>query len=348
MPTIAVLMATYNGEKYIEEQLATIQNQTRKADYIVISDDGSTDRTFEILQEFAAASATPVLLLKNEKRLGYSDNFLSMMRECDADIVFLSDQDDVWHEHKIERVVAEFNSTKSLLLTHDITVTRSNVRDIIVQSYFKALGRSRIAPSFLVKGCALAYRRDLIDIIGWPPKDQSWTHDTWLCLLSSAIGVRDYVRETLILHRIHGGNASGVIFSERSSLKRIVRYFDDRIWPMTEMDRLVANCVDPVGVESFELQMRRLNTVNQVRTRQALNATLRKQRIVKLQRSAAYKNSLTRSIRSILLFAAGNYLSYGNLAGLLADVKGLRPALAVAIHKIVEASQSQIGNIKDA
>src|SRR5260370_9340336 len=232
-PTVAVLMATYNGEKYIEAQLASIAGQTRRPDYVVISDDGSADKTVEILHKFVGQSTIPVHFRQQIVRLGYSENFLSLMKECAADIVFLCDQDDVWHEQKIEKVVETFKANKCLLGSHDIAVTESDIGEVVIASYYSALAKSCIPPSFLVKGCALAYRRELIDLIGWPPSDQSWTHDTWLCLISSALGVRAFVRQPLMRHRIHGSNASGMIFSERSSLKKMLRRFDDWFWPMS-------------------------------------------------------------------------------------------------------------------
>jgi glycosyltransferase involved in cell wall biosynthesis len=323
-PVVAVLMATYNGEKYIKAQLASIASQTRRPDYLVVSDDGSADKTIELLQEFAGQRAIPVQLRQQRARLGYSDNFFSLMKECTADIVFLSDQDDVWHDDKIEKIVETFGSNKCLLISHDITITKSNIEDVMLESYFSALAESCIPPSFNVKGCSLAYKREFVDFIGWPPSDQSWTHDTWLCLISSALGVRDFVRQPLMRHRIHGLNVSGMVFAERSSWKKMLRRFDDRFWPMSEMDRLVANCVDPVGIESFESQMRRLVSVNGCRTEAALQAILRKKNIVRLQRSPAYGRALSRMIGSLKLFAKGDYLSYGNLSGLLADIKGIR------------------------
>jgi hypothetical protein len=84
------------------------------------------------------------------------------MKECAADIVFLSDQDDVWHDDKVEKVVDAFNANKCLLVSHDIAVTESDIDEVVIASYYSALAKSYIPPSFLVKGCALAYRRELL------------------------------------------------------------------------------------------------------------------------------------------------------------------------------------------
>jgi hypothetical protein len=114
---------------------------------------------------------------------------------------------------------------------------------------------------------------------------------------------------------------------------------------MSEQDRLVSNCLDPVGVESFEAQMLRLALINGPRTQAALKAVQRKKKIVELQRSASYQHASSRILKSLLLFAKGNYLSFGNLSGLLSDINGLRPAQPIMAE--LETTQTRLEAIQD-
>lgn len=314
-------MATYNGERYIDEQLTSIASQTRLPDHVVLSDDGSSDLTLEIASRFS--NRLPLEIIQQPKRMGYSDNFLSMMKTCTSDIVFLSDQDDVWKANKIRTVVDRFSTSDKLLLTHDITITGHDTTDVVDESYFSSLRQSCIVPDFNVKGCALAYKKELIDVIGWP-SSTGWTHDAWLCLLSSALGLRGFIGEPLMFHRIHGSNVSGILFTERSTSKKWLRKLDASLWPSTELDILVSQCLDPVAVDLFEIEMRRLHDLDPSRTSAALKAVLRKKAIVMLQRSPAYQHGLRRAIDAFALFAQGKYLSFGNISGLLSDLAGKR------------------------
>jgi len=93
--TISVALCTYNGELYLREQLESILKQTFPPDEIIICDDGSTDTTIKILEEFRRKSFIPVKVYYNKENLGVSKNFEKAISLCSGDIIFLSDQDDV-------------------------------------------------------------------------------------------------------------------------------------------------------------------------------------------------------------------------------------------------------------
>src|SRR5437773_2588198 len=96
MPTISIAMATYNGAKFIREQLASLAAQTRLPHEIVVSDDCSTDATVSIIEDFAATVAFPVRLHRNPTNIGVARNFERALRACSGGIVFICDQDDFW------------------------------------------------------------------------------------------------------------------------------------------------------------------------------------------------------------------------------------------------------------
>ena len=98
----SVAMCTYNGEKYIKEQLESIIHQTLPPDEIIICDDGSNDHTISAIKETMRVWRGSWMLVQNEKNLGYKKNFQKAISLCQGDIIYLSDQDDVWDLHKME------------------------------------------------------------------------------------------------------------------------------------------------------------------------------------------------------------------------------------------------------
>src|ERR1700751_1590888 len=94
---VSIALAVYNGERFIAEQLESLANQTRLPDELIVSDDASTDQTVELIREFAARASFPVRLLLNDENVGCTRNFDRALRECNGDIIFLCDHDDVWY-----------------------------------------------------------------------------------------------------------------------------------------------------------------------------------------------------------------------------------------------------------
>src|SRR5271169_5178337 len=101
-------MCTYNGERFLPGQLASIAKQTRLPDELVVCDDRSTDRTVDIVREFAAAVSHPVRIFVNERNLGFVANFERAIQLCNGDLIALSDQDDGWYPERLERSEQEF------------------------------------------------------------------------------------------------------------------------------------------------------------------------------------------------------------------------------------------------
>ncbi len=118
--SISVAMATYNSERFLAEQLESLLHQTRQPDELIVSDDGSTDRTCELIQSFAAKAPFPVQLLANIRNLGVNGNFDRAIAACRGGLVFPCDHDDVWLPQKIERIadVLEQNTTAVMLISN--------------------------------------------------------------------------------------------------------------------------------------------------------------------------------------------------------------------------------------
>ena len=111
---LSVALCTYNGEKYIKEQLESILNQTVAIDEIIICDDRSNDKTTAIIEQFQAEYPDKISLHKNHANLGSTKNFEKSISICTGDYIFLSDQDDIWKANKVEKIIQYF------LLNHQL------------------------------------------------------------------------------------------------------------------------------------------------------------------------------------------------------------------------------------
>ena len=116
--TTAIAVALYNGERFIKTQLDCLKNQTKKAEQVVLCDDGSTDSTVEIVETYIAQHGLDSCwrLLKNDTNLGYIKNFYRAISLCDTELVFLSDQDDIWKEDKIYEMSKIMEQNEDILL----------------------------------------------------------------------------------------------------------------------------------------------------------------------------------------------------------------------------------------
>lgn len=202
-------MATYNGERFLRCQLDSILSCLTPNDELVVSDDGSTDGTLEILKRYADTSSVPIHIIEGPHR-GVVANFGNALAHAKGDIVFLSDQDDVWHEDKVVRVLAAFSDSSCSVVVHDAR---------IVDSEQKATGetlfqRRHSRPGFLkniVKnsyvGCCMAMKRNLLQAI-MPIPENIEMHDWWIGLVSEMVGSSTFIDDQLIDYRRHSNNVS--------------------------------------------------------------------------------------------------------------------------------------------
>lgn len=225
---VSVALCTYNGVQYLEEQLLSILGQTVPIAQLVVSDDGSTDGSVELVRRVVAdfrrhdpSAPLEFLLLENPSALGVTKNFERAVRACDGDLISLCDQDDRWHVDRIERMLVEFEARPELTLLHSdaglvdgdghpfgislmqaLGVTRSEAAEIHSGRAFDALLRRN-----LVTGATVMFRRELLtDAI---PFYRPWVHDEWLAMVASIVGRIDFLPGELIDYRQHGGNQIG-------------------------------------------------------------------------------------------------------------------------------------------
>ena len=207
---ISIALAVYNGARFISEQLASFAGQTRLPDELVVCDNCSTDRTVEIVRNFASGSPFPVRLYVNEQNLGAGRNFGRAMSECAGDIIFLSDCDDVWYPDKLRVMTQVLQATPEVALVEcDADVVD---RDLRPRGYTTgSLPRQQcfpfsiVPPSFV--GNSLAFRARFRSVILPMPASPIFLkghHDSWLGLVIVACGGRAaFVPQALLAYRQH-------------------------------------------------------------------------------------------------------------------------------------------------
>lgn len=209
-------MCTYNGADYLQEQLISIMTQICLPDELVVCDDGSTDSTLQILKEFKKRAPFPVRIYYNKIRLGATKNFEKAISLCKGEIIALSDQDDVWLPHKLEKIENIFKNN------HDVGYIFSDAMIVDEQIYpightmwesvlFTTHQRKSFKNGFqlevllkhnVVTGATMAFRAEIRNWI--LPISNQWVHDEWIALLSSALGIKgDFIEESLIKYRQH-------------------------------------------------------------------------------------------------------------------------------------------------
>lgn len=215
---ISVALCTYNGEKYIGQQLDSILNQTVSLDEIVVCDDGSTDNTLAIADDVLSKSGMSYRIEKNEKSLGVANNFLKALKLTEGDYVFTCDQDDVWHKDKVEKFLAAVKaSEKELYFSDGVLVDGEGnpLGSTIWQALFveKEINSNPNMLHILLKhpvvtGAAMLVSRTLIDRVDTIPT--GWLHDEWFSVVAALNDSIAPVCEATFDYRQHGKNVVGV------------------------------------------------------------------------------------------------------------------------------------------
>jgi glycosyltransferase involved in cell wall biosynthesis len=318
-PTISIAMATYNGEKYLPEQLASLRAQTTSPVELVVCDDMSSDNTFEILKEFAETSGIYVRAIRNETRLGYKKNFIKAASLCSGDVVAFCDQDDIWLPEKLEILQRTFLDSDGLSLTHDFSMFWT-YRSETLPSYFEQLRLSGRSRACNIKGCTMAYRRDLLDPFGWPDDAHGWAHDSWIALISAMQQRREFIDMALIKHRLHENNASGWIM-RANAFGRLLAWFPQREISSKELGELISVTINEKNIDSALKLAHEENVPLNERQRSVLISFLEKRKcLLKFRNDGRYKNSLWRLAGSLLLLISGKYARGDGFRAFASDV----------------------------
>lgn len=232
MMRVSVAIATYNGARYLGEQLDSIARQTLSPSEIIVCDDGSVDETLDIARRFSQAAPCPVRIMRNDSRLHFRANFMKAAQNCTGDLIAFCDQDDIWRADKLSTVVAAFADDDVLLVHHNARIFSADegVTGLVMDGarpsqVSPVLSRTPfdLPPGFTqIFRCSLLpltdLREDTIDF--WAPS-AALAHDQWVYLLALSLGKIAYVAEQLTDYRQHGDNLYGMKVERPSRWQRL-------------------------------------------------------------------------------------------------------------------------------
>ncbi|HEX5258778.1 MAG TPA: glycosyltransferase [Sphingomicrobium sp.] len=218
--SISVAMATFNGSAYLGQQLADLAAQTTLPAELVVCDDGSTDETLDILEQFAASAPFRVRVRRNPERLGYRSNFLKCASLCQSDLIAFCDQDDRWLPTKLATMLTYFDDPDVLLAFHGAAIIAQDERPL---GHFAQAARPIGAspplsgsPWTFALGFTQIFRRSLCDCDRWWPlsldhnsAEVRMAHDQWYFFLASVLGTIVNVDTPLVRYRQHDRNVFG-------------------------------------------------------------------------------------------------------------------------------------------
>ena len=223
MLSISVAMAVYNGEAYLSEQIDSILEQLGEKDELVISYNKSIDNTLKIIVDYQKKDNRVKVFICDTK--GVLSNFENAIRHCKNDIIYLSDQDDVWIKGKIENTISYFENKNIYAIVHDKIYVDKNLKPLKNNiecnntPKLKKIKVFNIIYKNKVQGSCLAFRKQLVDDILPFPKDIPM-HDSWIGLISNIYGDVIIVNKPLLYYRIHGDNVSPVKHKAFSGMLR--------------------------------------------------------------------------------------------------------------------------------
>jgi glycosyltransferase involved in cell wall biosynthesis len=220
---LSVVVCTYNGEKYVQQQLESILNQTIRPDEIIVSDDGSSDNTVALVREALApahSTGIAVTILTRDTPLGVAGNFSEALAQAQGDLIALSDQDDVWSPEKLEVLTEVFSHHPDVVLVHsDATLINSSGKatgtlmatlDLTPQERRALLERRGLVALLrrnVVTGATVVLRRSLLEHA--LPIPDGWIHDEWLAMVAALQDGLLFDPRAVVGYRIHPENVIG-------------------------------------------------------------------------------------------------------------------------------------------
>ncbi len=241
---ISLIMAVYNGEKYLIKQLQSINNQTNKIDEVILIDDCSKDRSVEIIEEFIKENQLDNWkLIINNENLGYKNNFKKGLSLVSGDIIFLADQDDIWHLDKVEKILTVMNDDilaisssfdfinqddQKFQIKQNINKSNNNIIDFKITEKLTKIDLKYLLKSNIAQGCTMAIRKELVKEYLQVTKSKL-PHDWDLNLIASIHNGCYFYDEKLIDYRIHDANTIGLDEVDQTFLENKDKRTKDRI-----------------------------------------------------------------------------------------------------------------------
>lgn len=244
-PLVSIALCTYNGEKYLNQQLNSIIHQTYPNLEIIIVDDASTDGTINIINSFQ--EKVPIIkLYKNEYNIGFNKNFKKSLDLCSADYIAIADQDDIWKPEKIEILLK--NLGDNLLIYHDSEYIDNNGKPNgkSMRTYHRFVAgfcAKKLIYSNCVSGHASLLRKELIELSkGF---NHCFYYDWWLAYTAACTGRINYIEQKLVQHRQHSESSTKLDFADarQTRIKQIKLYINHLLTP-EPLRKLLQNLLD--------------------------------------------------------------------------------------------------------
>jgi hypothetical protein len=322
-------MCTYNGARHIEMQLASILSQSRRPDELVVSDDGSTDGTQNLIERMALTSATPIHLLHGGDNLGVTRNFERAISACKGDLIFLADQDDIWEREKVSIIVGSFLSNPACGYVFSDANLLDDNGDALPGTLWHRIGladerlqrykqgqqiRMLLNGGNFVYGMTMAFRASYLTMI-MPivATSANCTHDTWIALVLSGAGHGGIALECpLVQYRQHSTQVVGAGAPAQSRFRaayssiRSTRKFDPEL--PTDLIQIASRLSQAAGLNPDAITAASLlkQKALHLRNRQRASTSklwLRLQLVASEIRSGRYSvfsNSLKTALRDLI------------------------------------------------
>lgn len=284
---LSIAMCTYNGARFLAEQLESIAAQTRLPDELIVCDDRSSDETAQIVKDFSRRAPFTVELVVNEQNLGSTKNFEKAISICRGDVIALADQDDVWYESKLERIEAVFTDKPFVgVVFSDADVVDENLVALGYRLWRsvgfsparrKDLSNGRGTQVLLnhnvVTGATMAFRSKFRALV--LPIPENWVHDGWIALLISVFADLALIHDPLMRYRKHARQQIGPVdHSVSERIARAKRTGADEYIALAQQygtvrERLFAAGDDPripVVISQIEMKIKHLRTRAQMAT----------------------------------------------------------------------------------
>lgn len=247
---ISVAMTTYNGEKYIRKQIESILNQSMKVDEIIVCDDGSTDKTVEILKEY------PVTVYQNEKNLGYRLNFKKAMSLCTHEYTFLCDQDDIWEPDKVKIMIEIMQKNPNIHVLASSFVYIDSKDDPIYMKQKKNWSNNNLYPRKVLEndlvqvkfdeyfscnyfqGCSLVLDKWIKDL-ALENFDSRLPHDWLLSMIASSYQGMYFYNKPLFRYRLHDNNSIGVEYLTQSTSEHVQKASSTELRMQNSLNALI-------------------------------------------------------------------------------------------------------------
>lgn len=220
VPLISIALCTYNGARFIEEQLRSLLDQTYPNIEIVVVDDCSTDDTLKIIDNFRK-EFNRIRVYANKENVGYIKNFESAIKRCKADLIAIADQDDIWSRDKISLLYEHLND--NILIYHDSAFVDQNGRSLNkvlsdVLNLYKGNDSAPFIFSNCLSGHSILMRKELLR---WAlPFPEGYYYDQWLGFVATTVGKINYIGKSLVCYRQHVDNSTDLLRTKASRVNR--------------------------------------------------------------------------------------------------------------------------------